>query len=119
MGGWQRLGIVVSVLWILCSPFYLLFASNQQALANMRDCLRVVEHLQSDDVAAIASQRCQETYWREGMPSDRFIETLLLQRGHQSLTVWAFILTPLALLWLVGSSIIGTARWIRRGFVGS
>ena len=61
MGGWQRLGIVVSVLWMLCSPFCLLFASNQQAFVNFRACLRFVEHLKSDDVAAEASQRCQES----------------------------------------------------------
>ncbi len=118
MGGWQRLGIVISILWILCSPVYLLFASNQQAFVNFRACLRVVEHLQSDNVAAEASQRCQETYRREGMSTDRLLKILLLQGGDGSLDVWAFILTPVALLWLVGTAIIGTARWVRRGFVG-
>jgi hypothetical protein len=32
--------------------------------------------------------------------------------------LWIILLGPIALLWLVGWIVLGTVRWVRRGFAG-
>jgi hypothetical protein len=38
----------------------------------------------------------------------------LLEGSYQSTLSWGFLLGPIALLWLVGSLVIGTARRVAR-----
>jgi len=103
MDGRRWLGVVVSALLILSFPCYLFFdsisrdASIQRAKAVLADCYRDAG-ITSPGAAAEKAGHCL-TYWRATIPTDAYLEVLLL-------FVWV-IVAPLALLWLI----VRVAQW--------
>jgi hypothetical protein len=41
----------------------------------------------------------------------------LVEGSYHSAVLWGVLLGPVALLWLVGSLVIGTVRWVGRDFI--
>jgi hypothetical protein len=116
MGGWPRIGVVISVLWALAVPTHLMIVTNQEAGDYYRRCI---------ERAGIASgsfkqedftkdmQRCSTELGGMLLTPAGAVRTLLFQESSDlGQALWGIILVPIAIFWIV----FATLRWIGRGF---
>jgi hypothetical protein len=122
MRGWQRIGAVISVLWLIASPSYLLVTTNKAANKSYAACFeeslmtgtRMREIGKQDEADAWEHHSTDWCLGAAGYMSPIGLAHALLQGSYHSAVLWGFLLGPIALLWLVGSLVIGTARWLGR-----
>jgi len=56
--------------------------------------------------------------WRAaGYMSPVGLAHAFLEGSYHTAVLWGFLLGPIALLWLVGSLVIGIVRWVGRGLL--
>jgi hypothetical protein len=107
MNRWQRIALLASVLWIVGAVFAVRISETRTANSNYALAFRVCEPWAREEplthsanytkcIADADSVRSRELKW--DWPGVLFV---------------AFV--PLAVFWIVGYSISGVARWIRRG----
>ena len=119
MSGWQRLGIVLSLLWAVAGPLWLLIDTNARASRDFENCLRLVSSVADNYADADGreraynrmSDRCQHTYLLSTTSLPKMIAD---EDSKKALALVVF--GPLAALWLLGSIVVGSCRWISRGF---
>ena len=119
MSGWQRIGVLISVLWLLAVPSYLIISSNKFADAYYKGCLDLAYRTKLNSAAELnaATQDCSTTRSELAITPARMLKLLLLEEDHvYGLIAWAALLAPIALLWTTGGIAFGTARWLARGF---
>jgi len=127
MSGWQRIGVVISVIWLVAFPIYLVVDTNQHADAFYFLCRKIKYDTASryrdtgkSDVADAMDKRAHEECWEPaGHMSPSKMASDLLAGDSKSAIMWAFILAPIILFWLIGGAIFGITRWIRKGFANS
>jgi hypothetical protein len=111
MRGWLRIGVVLSVLWIVGYPTYFFIDSNIRAWDRRQTCLNlqttVFSELSSDQILHKCNQLAD------------FMSLSYFVSGTDVRFFWAFILISLALFWILGGVIFWTVRWIRRGFTNA
>jgi hypothetical protein len=127
MSGWQRIGVVISVLWLVGLPVYTLMDHNRRAQGRYVDCLINLRGLKASDVIPGVSNEEWCGSWNVSIsPLDAF--GVFVGRSYApgigriehtydmavAMIVWA----PIILLWLVGWIVLNTVRWVRRGFTG-
>jgi hypothetical protein len=103
MSGWQRIGVVISVLWLLGLPLY----------------LRIYNLVLNCDHARVADF-CRT--WSDVEPAGPYLSLswgylARLFRDNVEMST-GVLLGPIILLWLVGWIVLSTVRWIQRGFTG-
>jgi hypothetical protein len=122
MSGWQRIGVVISAIWLVVVPIYLMVSQNNRASELYGDCFSSAYRdfgpggYQSNSTNFdAAKQRCTEVHDKLAMPPDKLLRFL---RGEDkdSWLIWAMMLVPLAAFWMISGLIFSTVRWIRRGF---
>jgi hypothetical protein len=109
-GGRLRIGVVLSVLWVVGYPIYSFIDENESNARAYQTCLKLhTEYFHNSDLSSEAIHaRCQKTAFELTGP-------ILLNEYF-----WIFfVAVPLALSWILGGVIFWTIHWIRRGFVGS
>jgi hypothetical protein len=119
MSGWQRIGVLISVLWLLAVPSYLIISSNKFADAYYKGCLDLAYRTKLNSAAELnaAAQDCSTTRSELAVTPARMLKLLLLEEDHAyGLIAWAALLAPVALMWIIGGIAFGTARWFARGF---
>jgi hypothetical protein len=116
MGGWVRIGIVLSVLWILVGGFW----GNNTAINDASKLTSAqVESCVSANKARLRAQGDNsEPYDKIWTPcwAEHTKNYMTNVEGHW----WAaaFVgLAPVPIAWLILYMLIGLYRWIRRGFV--
>ena len=127
MSGWQRIGVVISALWLIGLPSYLLIETNLRADNRYNACRAGSFQLASEwaksgkrDLAdaedRAAHEKCSDaaSYFT---PSD--LARTLVAGNFETAVAWTLLLLPIALVWLIGGIVFGTVRWVRRGFSGS
>jgi hypothetical protein len=110
MGGWKRLGIVVSVIWMIGAPLYFWHSYDAEARKSADDyyerCTKPFTnesgHLSVDDTCLASSDEVMRRF-RE-RPDYGWPAWVL------GAAVW------LAFGWLAAWGLIATARWVARGF---
>jgi hypothetical protein len=111
LGGWQRIGVVVSVAWLLVGGFF----GNKLAIDNAGS----LTSLWFDGCVAANKRQFGEygpyekvwtPCWSEYNP--QFMKNA---EGHWWVAL-AFAVIPLPIAWLLGWLVIATTRWIGRGF---
>jgi hypothetical protein len=122
MSGWQRIGVVISVLWLIASPIYLLVTKNEAANKSYAACIELslptstqMRKIGKNDEADAWERHSNE--WclgAAGYMSPVGLAHALLEGSYNSAVLWSFLLGPIVLLWLVGSLVIGTARGLMR-----
>jgi hypothetical protein len=122
MSGWQRIGVVISILWLIASPAYLLVTKNQAANKSYAACIE--SSLMTGTRLRYIGQYDQADAWERhskdwclgaaGYMSPVGLARALLEGSYRSAILWGGFLGPIALLWLVGSLVIGTVRWVGR-----
>jgi hypothetical protein len=119
MSGLQRIGVLISVLWLLAVPSYLIISSNKFADAYYKGCLDLAYRTKLNSAAELnaATQDCSTTRSELAVTPTRMLKLLLLEEDRAyGLIAWAALLAPIALMWIIGGIAFGTARWLARGF---
>ena len=103
LGGWQRVGIILSVAWALAGPTYWNDRLYDRALKDAGDAYHECREI--SDPALCAGW--QETIMKSGMANFAPIGSV----------GWALeAIVPIAFGWIVVYLIVGLWRWVRAGF---
>jgi hypothetical protein len=125
MSRWQRIGVVISVLWLIASPIYLLVTKNEAANKTYAACIeessmtstRMRQMGQYDQADAWEHHSNDWCLRAAGYMSPVGLAHALLEGSYHSAVLWGVLLGPVALLWLVGTLVIGTVRRVGRGLI--
>jgi hypothetical protein len=123
MSGWQRIGVVISVLWLIASATYFIATKNEAAGKSYAACIEssrmtgtrlreIGKHDEADAWERHSNDWCLRA---AGYMSPVGLAHALLEGSYDSAVLWGFLLGPIALLWLVGSLVIGAVRWLSSG----
>jgi hypothetical protein len=115
MSGWQRIGLVLSIVWVLILPIWLVRDNNSRAEEDMEVCVKYAVMNNTGDRENARIAECGEAYSRSLTTLPRLM-TEFLTAGPDRLVFWSITLVPIVALWIIGSIVIGTLRWIGRGF---
>jgi hypothetical protein len=118
MSGWQRIGVVISVLWLVGLPIYLQMHENQRIYNLVMNCIDA--RLPGDAAAGATFDQVLQYCTRVYGPYWSWGELVRLFRDDVFVFVWfsGFLLAPIVLFWLVDWIVLSTVRWVRRGFTG-
>jgi hypothetical protein len=112
MRRWQKIGILLSIIWMIGIPIYVMIDSNRRANEFYGMCRRLESSIASDSTTA---EQQHETCWRSAkfMTPSGLVQTLIAGNAD-TITLWSFILGPLVIFWIAGGLLHATVRWIRR-----
>jgi hypothetical protein len=96
LNGWQRIGVVLSVVWAMVAGTFAWKHAHDQADAAFRSCIDGVQ-------TAAQLQACRAVHF----------QAIAMPRGISAAIV-AFV--PILVAWVLIFGIVGLVRWIRRGF---
>jgi hypothetical protein len=121
MSGWQRIGVVISLLWLVGLPIYLMVDSNRRAGDFYTWCRSVESKVASDmrssgrgDLADSTEQQ-HENCWRSArFMTPTVLAYTLIAGDADTATLWSLMLVPLVIFWLIGGIVFATVRWTRR-----
>jgi len=104
MSGWQRIGAVISILWLGGFPIFLFIDANRSHGEVLQYCLKA------------ASASCEPTEREESrqicLRASRETPGKLVKELASDKILWAVMFGPIALLWIVGGVISCVVRWI-------
>jgi hypothetical protein len=116
MGGWVRIGIVLSVIWALVGGFL----GNSAAIndASKLTSAQVDSCVAANKARMRSNADRSEPYDQIWKPCWDQFEKNYLQNVEGHWWAAAFVgLAPIPVAWLIVYMIVGTYRWVRRGFV--
>lgn len=124
MSGWQRLGVVISVLWLLGAPIYFIGDTNATANRVYSMCLSHEWSLTGRTDYKVAEAKCLPIFDELGMSVPKLLNTLFTESNEPRMgsgwpgraALWGMLLIPLVIFWLLGGLISRTVRWVARGF---
>src|SRR5262249_12846410 len=103
LNGWQRIGIVASVIWAIGAPIYLDHAAQQNAMEAFGSYYEACR----DNPSSELDWRFERARWA----SDTVTRYQLL-----SVNGVVVALVPVGLGWLLAYALVYLVRWIRAGF---
>jgi hypothetical protein len=113
MSGWQKIGALASLLWLIGLPIYLMMDSNRRASEFYNWCQRVESNLAFE----MTAEQQHDTCWRSAkFMTPTVLAQTLIAGNADTVTLWSFMLVPLAIFWGIWGIILATVRWKRRGF---
>jgi len=107
LNGWVRIGIVLSVLWVLGAGIY----TNKQVTEIAVDSSSLVYRLCTSSPPSDAEQTGFFKYCE--LKRDEIYQDAVHYRMRD---VAIFSLGPLPIFWLIGFICVMTYRWIKKGF---
>lgn len=125
MNGWNRIFVVIAVVWALVAPFLLVAENNKPAERMFSSCGDLAYQLYG---SSSSRQLDMDRYRAEvAKCSATFVSNIvsvpgtfgaMIGMGDWKLSgvAWGLILIPLALLWIVEWGVRRVARWIVAGF---
>ena len=113
----QKIGILLSVIWMIGIPIYVMIDSNRRANEFYGMCRRLESSIVSDPTNA---EQQHESCWRSAkfMTPSGLAQTLIAGNAD-TLTLWFLILGPLVMFWIAGGLVLAAVRWIRRPLNGA
>jgi hypothetical protein len=120
MSGWNRIFVVVAVVWALVAPFLLVTENNRPAE-------RISAHAVTLRTNSTALAVRDSSTWINIEQRKAFVRNIVSVPGTFGAMIgagdwrlagvaWGFILIPLALLWIVGWGLGRVVHWIAAGF---
>jgi hypothetical protein len=111
LGGWQRIGVVLSILWFIVGGLWINSVVTDElgasAVTQFGQCLKA-RSIQPDGTIPRDTNwdPCQAAFERDFLRAiaDRWYWTLV------------FTLIPIPIVWLICYGLLALARWIRAGF---
>ncbi len=125
--GWNRLFLVISVLWAIGAPIWVMVDTNDSTGKVYQMCLNsayknydVGGYTPNTTKYDATKSECLHSFERQFIPPQRLLAMLLGNDpgpgGYGFALLWGVILVPIALLWLIGGGTVRTVRWIAAGF---
>jgi hypothetical protein len=103
INGWQRLGVVASVAWVLIGPLYF----SNRAIDYARE-MAASSYKICNDAPSLSPEQCKRDYDSTyKMYADQYL-------GWTNLAIMAF--GPIPFTWLLVYMVIWIVRWIKIGF---
>ena len=125
MNGWNRLFVVVAVVWTLVAPFLLVAENNKPAERIFSMCSDTAYQLYGSsssikldwDRYQAERAKCSKGLV-SGLISVPGTFSAMIGAGDWKLggVAWGFILIPLALLWIVAWGVGRVVHWVAAGF---
>lgn len=118
INGWQRIGVVASLLWTLGSGVYkreirLDSANHYQYAMTTGICRQIAK-----DAVAVDESRDEDALnWKCNSEAINTAESMKALTGKSILNILAFSFPPVVAGWLLAYLSIMTFRWVRVGFV--
>jgi hypothetical protein len=125
MNGWNRLFVVVAVVWALVAPFLLVAESNKPADRMFSMCSDIAYR----SYGSSSSSKLDMDRYRaeEAKCLEAFVGHIVSVPGtfgamigagdwKFGLVAWGFIFIPLALLWIVVWGVGRIVHWVAAGF---
>jgi hypothetical protein len=110
MSGWQRTGVVVSILWLLGRPVYLLMEVNRRA-DKLHDLCLIMTRDRPDTLVDCIGKA------NDTVRGD--LAHALVAGTSETAFLWGVLLVPIILLWLVGGIVLGTGEAAMAAFARS
>jgi hypothetical protein len=111
MSRWQKIGVVLSIVWTIGLPIYVMVDSNRRA-SEFYDWCRSRELNYPSD---LTPEQKQETCRRSAQfMTPRVLGKTLIAGNADTVTLWTFMLGPVLILWILMGIISVTLRWTRR-----
>ena len=111
MSGWQKIAVLVSILWMIGLPIYLMIDSNRRASEFYNVCRKVESNLAFEMTAEQQHEAC----WRSAkFMTPTVLAQTLIAGNADTATLWFFMLAPLVIFWAIGGIILATVRRIWR-----
>jgi hypothetical protein len=107
IGGWQRVGIVASVAWVICGGMY-------QHLADWKEARETAFAVGEVCFRGLSANATTKAVLDCGAREVQLRDTLM---GDDGLNVALMAFGPLPLAWLAAYVSRGVWRWVRAGFV--
>jgi hypothetical protein len=100
--GWQRIGIVLSILWAIVSCLYIRYSQLENA----------------EELSAAVYNRCKDAPENLVPIPECIADTGAMYREFEGSWGSAALgaLIPIPIVWLLAYLFVVTVRWIRRGF---
>jgi hypothetical protein len=126
MSGWNRLFVVIAVLWAIAAPLILAHVTNEPVHKTFDQCGDAAYRNYGSGNSRIRLDmdryhqevdRCLASLSRDFVSIPK-IGSAMIGMGDRTLVlvIWGFILIPLALLWGVSWTISRVVRWVAAGF---
>jgi hypothetical protein len=106
LNGWQRIGIVLSVVWAIGAAVYEINVINDRYYAAFGAAFRPVLNRCEDDPSK-NGVNCAEVAGRAARAA---VPT------ESSWNIAIAALAPIPFFWLIAYALVGLGRWITRGF---
>jgi hypothetical protein len=107
LNGWKRIGIVVSIVWFVCTYFYILNdemgATTRYSVTIVDSCIDARGGVETPDNACLKEG---EKYAEDELPEER-----------RDAALYAFI--PILFGWGFVYLVLFVVRWVRRGFASA
>ena len=100
LNGWQRIGIILSVIWLVVGPIVALKTLYDPIYAEF---LRCFELMGGSPGGGIHCEQIRD-------------EALAYADTQKTSKILIVALAPIPIVWLLIYGVIGLVRWIRRGF---
>ena len=111
LSGWQKIGVLVSILWMIGLPICVMIDSNRRASEFYNVCRKVEPNIGSD----LSTEQQHEACWRSAkFMTPTVLAHTLIAGNADTVTLWFFMLGPPAIFWAIGGIILATVRRIRR-----
>jgi hypothetical protein len=104
LNGWQRIGIVASVIWAIGAPIYFDNAAQNDAREKFSSYYKLCRDVPGND-----PERC----FKEASQQYDTVPHYTLSEPENVAVV---SLVPVVLGWLLAYVLVGLGRWIRAGF---
>jgi hypothetical protein len=124
MNGWNRLFVVVAVLWAVAAPFWLMAEENRpvEQIFSLCSDAAYQRYGSSDspkldmDKYRVERDRCIDAWIRDHTGLYKVLGAMIgLGDWRLGAAAWGFILIPLVLLWIVGWGPGRVALWVAAG----
>ena len=112
MSAWRKIGVAISVLWMVGLPIYVMMDSNRRANEFYSWCRSKESNFASDLTPEQRHEWCSQS---AGFMTPTVLAQVLVAGNSDTLALWSLMLGPLAILWIAGGIILATVRRLRRG----
>ena len=111
VSGWQKIGVTVSILWMVGLPICVMIDSNRRASEFYDMCRKMESNLGSD----LGTEQQHEACWTTAkFMTPTVLAQTLIAGNADTATLWFFMLGPLVIFWAIGGIILATVRRIWR-----
>ena len=107
----QRLGVVISILWLVGFPIFLFIDANRSHGQVLEYCLNSASALREPADREAFRQICFRAFEASRETPAKLVKEIVSDR-----ILWVVMLGPVGLLWIVGAILSFAVRWIARRF---